>query len=165
LRPVQASISIDAPRERVFELIADLGRRPAFCDHFQHDYRLERIAARGVGAAARFRMDASRFPIWMETVVEELHQPDRVAERGRGGRWDRIPVVTAWELAAGPGRGCEATVTFWTDPSHPLDIARERLGARRWYRRQWAKALQRLRELAESERPVEPIAVAGASRL
>lgn len=164
MRPVHVSTPIDAPRERVFELIADLARRPAFCDHFQRDFRLERLASRGVGAAARFRLEAPRMPIWMESVVAESDEPHRVLERGRGGRWDRIPVTTVWELAAGPGRGCEVSLTFWTDPSHPLDVVRERLGAGRWYRRQWRRALRRLKELAESERPVEPVRVAGASR-
>lgn len=165
MRPVHLSTSIDAPRERVFELIADLAMRPAFCDHFQREFRLERLASSGAGAAARFRMDAPRMPIWMETVVEELGAPHRVLERGRGGRWDRIPVLTAWELAAGPGSGCEVSLTFWTDPSHPLDAVRERLGAGRWYRRQWGKALRRLKAVAESERPVARVAVAGASRV
>lgn len=164
MRPVHVQTTIDAPRERVFELVADLARRPSFCDHFQRRYRLERLPSRGAGAAARFRVEAPRLHIWMESAVEELQAPHRVLERGRGGRWDRIPIFTVWELAAGPGEASEVSVTFWTEPDHPLDRLREHLGAVRWYRRRWAQALRRLRELAESGREADAVAVAGGSR-
>jgi uncharacterized protein YndB with AHSA1/START domain len=163
--PISAEITIDAPRERVWEIVRDLADRPSFCDHFQREYRLERIESRGVGAAARFRVDAPRMKIWMETVVEEADPPYRLFERGRGGRVDRIPVFTVWELAVGAGPATEAKVTFWTEPGQPLDRIREHLGAERWIRRQWSRALRRLKELAESGAPIEPIAVAGADRL
>jgi uncharacterized protein YndB with AHSA1/START domain len=163
--PISAETTIDAPRERVWEIVFDLARRPSFCDHFQREFRLERLESRGVGAAARFRVDAPRFALWMETVIEEADPPHRLFERGRGGRLDRIPIFTVWELAGGAGRTTEAKVTFWTEPSHPLDRMRERLGARRWSRRQWAHALRRLRELAESGAAIEPIEVAGADPL
>jgi uncharacterized protein YndB with AHSA1/START domain len=161
--PIRAETTIDLPRERVFELIADLANRPAFCDHFQLDFRLERLQSRGVGAGARFRVEAPRFAIWMETVIDELDPPYRLYEQGRGGRWDRIPIFTVWELVAGGGERSEVAVTFWTEPTHPLDRARERLGARRWYRRQWEGALRRLRELAEAGAPLERVAVAGGA--
>ena len=52
----QRSISItrlfDAPRERVFAAISDLARRPAFTDHFLHDFHLTRIESSGIGAGA-----------------------------------------------------------------------------------------------------------------
>ena len=56
--PISVHASIDAPRERVFEVICDLGRRPAWTDSFASGYRLARIEAEGVGAAARFKVDA-----------------------------------------------------------------------------------------------------------
>ena len=163
--PISAETTIDAPRERVWALVSDLADRPAYCDHFQHEYRLERLESRGVGASARFRVEATRMKIWMETVVSEAQAPHRLFESGRGGRLDRIPIFTVWELAEGAGRITEARVTFWTEPSHPLDRVRERLGARRWFRRQWAHALERLRDLAESGDAVEPVGVAGADPL
>lgn len=163
--PISAETTIDAPRERVWELIADLADRPSFCDHFQRNFRLERIESRGVGAAARFEVDASRMRLWMETVVEEEDPPHRLFERGRGGRLDRIPIFTVWELESGAGEETEARVTFWTEPSHALDRLREHLGAERWFRRQWSRALRRLKELAESGAPAEPIGVAGADPL
>jgi uncharacterized protein YndB with AHSA1/START domain len=163
--PIFAETTIDAPRERVWEIVSDLAQRPAFCDHFQHEFRLQRIESRGVGAAARFRVDAPRMSMWMETVIEEVDPPHRLFERGRGGRLDRLPIFTVWELEVGPGSSTEARVTFWTEPGHPLDRLREHLGAERSFRRQWSRALRRLKEIAESGAEVEPIGVAGADPL
>jgi uncharacterized protein YndB with AHSA1/START domain len=92
--PVRATITIDLPRERVFELISDLANRPAFCDHFQLHFRLQRLGSSGVGAGARFQVRAPRMGTWMETVIDELAPPYRLYERGHCGRWDRIPGAT-----------------------------------------------------------------------
>jgi uncharacterized protein YndB with AHSA1/START domain len=159
--PISAEATIDAPRERVWELISDLSARPAFCDHFQDEFRLERVDPVGVGASARFRVEAPGMKAWMDTVVVEADEPQRLYESGRGGRLDRIPVHTVWELAGGAGRTTEARVTFWTEPSNPVDKLRERGRTRRWFRRQWAEALERLKELAETEAAVEAVGVAG----
>jgi uncharacterized protein YndB with AHSA1/START domain len=162
--PISVKTPIDAPRERVYELLCDLANRPAFTDHFMSQFRLQRLESSGVGAAARFRI--SQPGVWMETVIEEVSPPHRILERGKGGRLDRIPFLTAWELVEGPGaNACEVTVSFWSEPSHPLDRLRERLGAERFYRRQWSIALSRLKELIESGLPVRRVAVAGAERI
>ena len=162
--PISVSAPIDAPREDVFEFLCDLANRPSFTDHFLAEFRLERIESAGVGAAARMRV-AER-GIWMETVIEELSPPHRILERGRGGRWDRIPTTTAWELVEGPTpTGCEVTVRFVTEPSHPLDRARELLGVERFYRRQWARALSRLRKILESGGRPARLEVAGGAHL
>jgi hypothetical protein len=161
--PVTVMRAIDAPRETVFEIICDLANRPAFTDHFISDLRLERLQSSGVGAAARMRIGGRR--MWMETVIEEVSPPHLLRERGKGGRWDRIPIVTFWELVEGSARGCEVTVSFWTEARHPVDRLRERLGAERFYRRNWSIALERLKDLAESGREPERVGVAGADRL
>lgn len=163
MRPIRRETTIDVPRERLFELLSDLANRPAFCDHFQRELRLERLQSTGVGAAARFRVEAPRAAVWMETVIEELEPPYRIYEGGHAGRLDRIPVFTVWELVEGAGETTEVAVSFWTQPSHPLDRLRERLGAQRWYRRQWERALRRLRELAELGEPLRRVGVAGGS--
>jgi len=160
--PISAEITIDAPRERVWEILADLARRPAFCDHFQDQFRLERIESRGVGASARFRVEAPHMKIWMETVVEEIDEPHRLFERGRGGRLDKLPIVTVWELSEGAGATTEAKVSFWTEPPNRFEKMRERGRTRRWFRRQWSSALERLKELAETGEAIEPVGVAGA---
>src|SRR5687767_13590401 len=159
--PVSASTMIDAPRERIFDFLSDLANRPAIASHFIDEFRLQRLDSAGVGAAARFRIRDRG--LWMETVITEAERPHRIYERGAGGRWDRIPIFTVWELVEGPvSDTCQATVTFWTEPSHPIDRLRDMApGVERWYRRQWSKALSRLRDAVEGEVPVERLTVAG----
>jgi hypothetical protein len=150
--PVNAELAIDVSREDAFDFIGDLSNRPAFTDHFITDFHLLRIESTGVGAGARFRFTAPPQAIWMDTTIIELERPQRISERGRGGRWNRIPSATEWELIAGPGSLTTVRVTYWTEPSHPLDRLKEVLGgASIWYRRDWAAALRRLRDLLESE--------------
>lgn len=163
MRPISATELIDVPRERVFDLLADLSIRPAFTDHFTGEYRLERINPVGVGAAARFRLRAG--VRWMDTVIEVAERPHLIREHGHGGRVNRVGVFTVWELAEGASDGiCEATVTFWTEPVNVFDRLRE-LRAGRRLRRDWKRALRRLREIAEEDRAVEPVTVGGGERL
>jgi uncharacterized protein YndB with AHSA1/START domain len=165
LLPISVHTTIDVPRERVFAFLCELANRPAFTDHFIDGYHLERVPSSGVGAAARFRVGPATARVWMETVIEELESPHLIKERGRAGRLDRIPVFTAWELLAGAGPTTELVLTFWTDPSHPLDRLKERLGAGPWYRRQWSRALRRLKQLLEEGVTIEPAQIAGDDRV
>jgi Polyketide cyclase / dehydrase and lipid transport len=162
--PVSASTTIDAPRERVCELICDLSLRPAFTDHFLSEYHLQRLDPVGVGASARFQLgDSSK---WMETVIVEIDDAHMVREEGSGGRGNRVRCYTVWELVEGPSPEiCEVTVTFWTESDHLLDRIKEPLKGSRWFTRGWRRALARLKSVAESEAPVERVAVAGADRL
>jgi uncharacterized protein YndB with AHSA1/START domain len=163
--PITATITVDAPRERVFELLADLANRPAFYDHFASGYHLQRLESRGLGAAARFHVGAPRFPIWMETEITELDPPHKIVERGHGSRADRMELGTVWELVEGPAATTELTVTFWTEPGNSIDDAKGRLGAARWYGKQWRTALRRVRDIVEGGETVEPLRVAGADRV
>jgi uncharacterized protein YndB with AHSA1/START domain len=166
--PVSATISIDAPRERVHRLIGDLAIRPAFTDHFIDEFRLERLESAGVGAAARFRIRDRA--TWMELVITESESPHRLVERGAGGRGNRRPVACLWEVTEAASRtGCEVRVTFVIEPASPvdraMDAAAQLRGVEGWYRRQWARALARLRPLAESDAEPPRLVVAGAERL
>ena len=165
MRPVSATLTIDAPRERVYDLLSDLALRPAFTDHFLTDYRLGRVDAVGPGAAARFRLRESG--AWLDTVIDESSErPHQLREHGHGGRSNRVPTFTVWELAEGPGPdGSEVTVTFWTEPQSPIDKARELLAPGRHFRRDWQRALTRLRDLAEGDEPVQRVGIAGGDRL
>jgi uncharacterized protein YndB with AHSA1/START domain len=162
--PISLTTTIDAPRERVFDLIVDLARRPAWTDHFLSDYRLERIPSVGEGAAARFRIDAPGGISYMETVISDAARPNRVVESGRGGRLDRIPCRALWELSEAPGGMTTVAFTFATEPATIVDRLRE-LGRDGWWRRRWNRALQRLRELIESGADVPRQRVAGGDRV
>jgi len=163
--PVSAEIEIDVPRERAFEAIADLARRPAFTDHFLSDFHLTRIESRGVGAGARFRVANPLRAVWMDSAIVESLAPHRLVEKGRVGRANRIPTTTVWELLEGPGSLAKVRVTHWTEPANPLDRALEGLsGAAFWQERGWREALRRLREQLESGAASETaLALAGGN--
>jgi uncharacterized protein YndB with AHSA1/START domain len=164
--PISAEVEIDAPRERVFETIGDLAARPSFTDHFLSDFHLTRIDPIGVGAGARFRVQAPLRSIWMDTTIVEQDRPFRILEQGQGGRVNRIPVKTVWELTEGPGSLTTVRVSHWTEPGNQLDRALEVITtASVWQERSWREALRRLRDRLEADlHDDDRIAVAGGNR-
>lgn len=164
--PIRAELEIDAPRERIFDLIGDLSLRPTFTDHFLSDFHLTRIDPRGIGAGARFRVQAPLRKIWMDTTIVEQEDDVKIVEAGSGGRTNRIRTHTVWGLTGGTGELTAVTVTHWTEPTNPLDRALEvASGGSFWQERGWREALRRLRETIESDLPAgERIAVAGGNR-
>ena len=164
--PISAEIEVDASREAAFELIADLGRRPNFTDHFLTDLHLTRIDARGEGAGARFRVKAPLRSPWEDTTIVALEAPFKIEERGAGGRSNRIPNRTVWEIEPGRAGMTLLRVTHWTAPTNPVDKLVESLSWGAFYQRKgWREALRRLRDILEAEGPGgERIAVAGGNR-
>jgi uncharacterized protein YndB with AHSA1/START domain len=164
--PVSAEIEVDVPRAEAFAAVADLAGRPAFTDHFLTGFHLTRIESSGVGAGARFRLGPRRRSVWMDTAIESLDPPHRVVEHGCGGRANRIPTTTVWELLEGPGGLTRVSVSHWTEPSSLVDRALEvASGTARWQERRWREALRRLRDRLESSRPAsEPLLLAGGNR-
>jgi len=151
--PVSAEVEIDVPRPRVFEALADLALRPAFTDHFISDFHLTRIESVGVGGGARFRFAVRPRAVWMDTTIVEVERPHRILEHGRGGRGNRIPSTTLWELTEGPGSLTGVRVSYWTEPANPVDRGLELLSAASIpYQRHWREALRRLRDLLEAGR-------------
>jgi hypothetical protein len=163
--PIRAETEIDVPRERVFATIGDLAVRPSFTDHFLSDFHLTRLESTGVGAGARFRAKAPLRSIWMDTAIVELDEPYLIVEQGQGGRVNRIPTHTVWELKEGPGSLTSVQLSFWTEPGS-LDRGLEVLSAGSvWQERGWREALRRLRDALESDAPGgERIAIAGGNR-
>jgi uncharacterized protein YndB with AHSA1/START domain len=164
--PVSAEIEVDVAREEAFEAIADLARRPSFTDHLMTGFHLTRIESVGAGAGARFRIGPRRRSVWMDTTIDELEPPHKIVEHGRGGRANRVPATTVWELLEGPGGLTQVRVSHWTEPTHPVDRALEALsGTARWQERHWQEALRRLRDQLESgARAAGEVAVAGGNR-
>jgi uncharacterized protein YndB with AHSA1/START domain len=163
--PVRCEIEIDAPRERVFARLEDLALRPSFTDHFLSGFHLTRLESAGPGAGARFRLEVPLRKVWMDTAIVAAEAPHRLVEEGQGGRVNRIPNHTVWELTGGTGSLTAVRVTHWTEPGG-LDRRLEALGgASFWVARGWRQALRRLRDEVESEQPAsERIAVAGGNR-
>jgi uncharacterized protein YndB with AHSA1/START domain len=163
--PISAEIEIDVPREEVFAMLTDLSARPSFTDHFLTDFHLTRIDGEGVGAGARFRVQAPLRKVWMDTTIVALEEPFRVIEKGRGGRANRIPNHTVWELTEPSGGLTSVRVSHWTEPGG-IDRGLELLSAGSIFQaRGWREALRRLRENLETDQPAfERIAVAGGNR-
>ena len=140
-------------RERAFEAIADLARRPAFTDHFLTGFHLTRIESAGVGAGARFRRRpaAGARSGWTPRSTSWT-PPTGSSSTAAAGRANRIPATTVWELLEGPGSLTRIRVSHWTEPANHVDRALEALsGTARWQERGWREALRRLRDLLESD--------------
>jgi hypothetical protein len=166
MEPVSAEIEVDVPRPEAFAVISDLARRPSFTDHFLHGFHLTRIDSAGVGAGARFQLGPRRRRIWMDTSIDSLEPYHRIVERGHGGRMNRIPSTTVWELLEGPGSLIKVSVSHWTEPASPVDRVLEiASGTAAWEERRWREALRRLRDLLESGAAAPPpLALAGGNR-
>ncbi|HEU4705693.1 MAG TPA: SRPBCC family protein [Solirubrobacterales bacterium] len=163
--PVSAEVEIDASREQVYAALADLAVRPSFTDHFQIGFHLTRLDPVGAGAGARYRVKAPFRKVWMDAAIVSVDEPYRIVEEGQAGRGNRIGNHVVWELKDGPGPLTTVRVTHWTEPTH-VDRALEIASAGSfWLERGWRRALRRLRDLLESDRPVaERVAVAGGNR-
>jgi uncharacterized protein YndB with AHSA1/START domain len=148
VRQVTVSTVITAPREQVFDFVCDLAARPAYTDHFMHDYRLARVNPVGEGAAARFQLRAPLAKEYAELQISEVDRPRRIVERlavGRRGRNRSLAVYDFFDEGHGVTR---VELTTLSEPATPIDRLKE-LGAAGWVRRQTSKALKRLRMIFE----------------
>ena len=149
---------ISAPRDDIFEFVNDMSARLAFLDHFAHEYRLTRPRSAGVGAAARYRLDAQPlFTHYTETAIVEVEEPRRIVERGEAGRYGRIRTGTRWDFTREGRNVTRVDRLHWLDGGTPRDALRLRLGFEGWLRRQEKTALERLRLIFE-EPPPGPLA-------
>jgi uncharacterized protein YndB with AHSA1/START domain len=158
MRPTTVTSTIDAPRERVFDYLADIANHAEFTDHFMKDFRLERIDSRGVGAAARFRLSSSLssmigLDVWAELVITELERPHRIAMDGRAGRIGRVPVAATYRLIGEDPGMTRVELTLSTEPVAAADRLRELLGGRLWLTHQCRRALRRLKVILEQGEP------------
>jgi uncharacterized protein YndB with AHSA1/START domain len=154
LDPVTVSVTIDKPREEVFEYLADIANHGEFMDHFLKDWRLTRVESYGQGAGVRFRSDArfDRFG-WGEMNFLEVEYPRRIVAVGRGGKFNRIETYAEWVIEPAGGGATRVELTWESDPPLPSDKLIEAVaGRKRWFRRGAKKALKRLRAILEEGR-------------
>jgi uncharacterized protein YndB with AHSA1/START domain len=156
------STTISAPREDVFDYVADLSGRVAWADHYMHEFRLARANPRGLGAAARFLVRPPLWKQWVEVRITECDRPRRIVEDGRLGRIGRSRLVAVYEFTPGGPTHTRVEMTAWTEPATRLDAFKEGFGARRWLRRQAKTAHERLRMVFE-EPPAVPLARASVA--
>jgi uncharacterized protein YndB with AHSA1/START domain len=149
--PLTVSIVIAAPRERVFDYLQDLANHSEFTDHYLREWHLTRENSVGLGAGARFRVNApgNRFS-WADVTFAEVEHPHRIVEVGRGGKANRVRTLGIFELAPDAGGTTRVRFTLETQPHTLSDRLMESLGARGWLRRQNMKSMRRLRSILES---------------
>jgi uncharacterized membrane protein len=152
LDPVTSTVTIDRPAAEVYDYLYDVANHAEFTDHYLKDFRLTREDSLGVGAGARFRVDAplNRFS-WADTTVAEAERPRRIVQRGRTGKFNRIRLVSSYAIEPVAGGSSRVSLTTETEtPRLPSDKLME-LFAKRWFKRKQGKALKRLRSILEED--------------
>ncbi len=161
--PVSATTTIDAPRERIAAVVADLAKRPALYGDAIDDFNLGRLKSTGVGAAARFGLAGGKG--WYETRISEVNGSHSLRETGRTGRSGKVPTTMLWEFIEGPaGLETGVRVTFMTEPASAFHEMGAGAAARRW-KRLLRHALERLRTIVEEDESITVAGVAGGQRI
>lgn len=153
MHPFSIEEQIGRPREEVFEYLADVANLPEFTDHFLREWRMTREETYGLGAGGRFRAELpfQRFS-WGDLTIVDLEPPEALVLQGRTGKYNRVRMLTVFELADAAGGGTRVRVTVETLPRYPTDRLVGALGQRRAMRRGWRRALGRLRAILEEGR-------------
>ena len=162
MREVTVSTTISAPRKDVYDFVCDLAGRPAFTDHFMDDYRLARVQPVGVGAAARFRLDAPMSNEYAELTITEADRPRRIIEEVRVGRRGRNRSVAVYDFTRESAGVTRVELTTYSEPATMVDRFRQ-IGAAGWIRRKTRKSLDRLRAIFEEpqKKPLKRATIAG----
>ncbi len=152
MRPVTASVTIDAPRERVFDYLADIANHIEFSDHYLEDFRLERLESKGVGAAARFRFSFGS-SLWGEIVITELERPHRIVLEGQAGRLGRVKTRAVYSLTPYANQMTRVEYEASSSGETAIDGLRSALGGRAWLGLQTRRGLRRLAKVLEEGQP------------
>lgn len=154
MREVTVSAVISAPREDVYDFVCDLAARPSFTDHFMDDYRLARVQPVGVGAAARFKLDAPLANEYAELTITKADRPRQIIEEIRVGRRGRNRSVAVYDFTRESAHVTRVELTTFSEPATVIDRFKE-IGAASWIRRKTRKSLDRLRMVFEEPGRVE----------
>jgi uncharacterized protein YndB with AHSA1/START domain len=151
MRPVKIHTTISAPREVVFDIVADLALRPAWGGHYLRDYRLARANPRGEGAAARYRLNLPLAHEWTQIEIKKADRPRRIVEEGGFGRLGRSKLVSIYDFIPEAGGSTRVELTIYSEPGAFVDRLKHTASTGRM--RRWSKkGLERLRKILE-ERP------------
>ena len=151
--PVTVSVSIDKPREEVFDYLADIANHPEFMDHFLKDWRLTRVESYGKGAGARFRVISplNRFS-WEDVTILEAERPHRITCVGRGGKFNRIQTNAEWRVEPVGGGATRVTYTYETVPTLLSDRIVDAVRGSTWFKSGAKRAMKRLQAILEEGR-------------
>jgi uncharacterized protein YndB with AHSA1/START domain len=164
LIPVTLDTYIAAPREDVFDFVADLSGRPAWNDHFQSEFHLTRPTRTAMaGSGARYRTDPPfQRQLYSDLAIVELERPRRIFEEGVEGRLNRGRVQIVWDFYDEGPRQTRVEFEMRAEPGGKIQEMAARFGTRGYYKRQYATALERLRLIFE-ERPEGELARASVA--
>ena len=154
MRQVTVSTVISASREEIFDFVCDLAARPSFTDHYMDDYRLARVQPIGVGAAARFKLDAPLANEYAELTITKADRPRQIVEEIRVGRRGRNRSVAVYDFTRESGTVTRVELTTFSEPATVVDRLKE-IGAAGWIRRKTRKSLERLRMIFEEPERAE----------
>jgi uncharacterized protein YndB with AHSA1/START domain len=147
VRPITTSVTIDAPREQVFEYLSDVANHVEFSDHYLREFRLERLESRGIGASISFRL--GRRSEWGEAVIADLEPPYKIGLAGHIGRLGRVGFSAVYTLTPSGHSMTLVEYTVSTNPTMLVDRLKEALGMRAWLALQSRRALRRLAQVLE----------------
>jgi uncharacterized protein YndB with AHSA1/START domain len=152
--PVALDTYISAPREELFDFVADIAARPAWNDHFQSEFHLTRPTRSAMaGSGARYRTDPPfQNQLYTDLAIVELDRPRRIFEEGVQGRLNRGRVQIVWDFFQEGPELTRVAFEMRTEPGGRLQQVAQGLGAHGYYKRQYKTALERLRMIFE-ERP------------
>jgi hypothetical protein len=147
--PVTQSVLVSKPAAEIYDYLADVANHPEFLDHFASEWHLTREDTYGRGAGIRYRVHqrGNRFP-WVDQTIMEMEAPRRIVLAGRGGKYNRVRTITAYDLEPAAGGTTQVTVSFETEPKYPSDRLYDRRG---FYKRRLGKAMRRLRSILEED--------------
>jgi hypothetical protein len=109
----------------------------------------------GVGAAARFKLDAPMAKEYAELTITEADRPRRIIEEVRVGRRGRNRSVAVYDFTRESAGVTRVELTTYSEPATMVDRFRQ-IGAAGWIRRKTRKSLDRLRMIFEEPQKEPP---------
>ena len=121
--PVTAHVTIDRPREEVFDYLADIANHPEFSDHYLKDWRLTRVES--VGRGRRRPLQDRRRARPLRLGRHDLHRGRArrtgSSPRAAAGKFNRNKTYSDVDARRRPSGGTSVEFTTETEPALPTD--------------------------------------------